>query len=177
MRHLLSRKISILTLFIAIALQALILVGMVASAALPLWTGTEVKVKTTPIDPRSLFRGNYAMLRYNFSQIDHADFQPLHEKNMRKDEVVYVTLVQSSNGLYEPSSTSIIKPDSGVFIRGRISNHFFRAGDYSVKYGIEAFFAPKEKALKLERELRYSGVAVLMISKSGRARIKEVIAN
>ncbi len=46
----------------------------------------------------------------------------------------------------------------------------------SSEYGIEAFFAPKEKALKLEEDLRDGGVTVLMVSAGGKARIKAVVA-
>ena len=43
--------------------------------------------------------------------------------------------------------------------------------------GIEAFFAPKEKALKLEKDLRNGGTAILMVARSGNAALKDVIPN
>ena len=46
---------------------------------------------------------------------------------------------------------------------------------YRVRFGIEAFFAPKEKALELEKDLRNGGAAILMVSNSGRAALKDVI--
>jgi len=46
---------------------------------------------------------------------------------------------------------------------------------FRVKYGIEAFFAPKIKALQLEKDLRSGGVAVLMVSSGGKARLMEVV--
>ncbi len=45
-----------------------------------------------------------------------------------------------------------------------------------IKYGIEAFFAPRERALQLEKDLRGGGVAVLMVSSGGKARLMDVIA-
>ena len=62
-----GRKL-LIGLIAAVALQLLVLIGMQVSAALPLWTGTEVRVRTVPVDPRSLFRGNYARLGYEFSR-------------------------------------------------------------------------------------------------------------
>ena len=53
----------------AIAFQLVVLAGMVVYAAMPLWTGTEIRVKTVPVDPRSMFRGNYAQLRYEFATL------------------------------------------------------------------------------------------------------------
>ena len=62
-------KIKISTLLLAaILFQFFVLTGMVAVAAMPLLSGTEIKIKTIPVDPRSLFRGNYARLRYEISQ-------------------------------------------------------------------------------------------------------------
>ena len=67
------------------------------------------------------------------------------------------------------------KPESGVFIRGRVTRAWCSTNcNLRVKYGIEAFFAPKEKALALESDLRETGMAVLMVSKGGNARIKEI---
>lgn len=172
-----KNKTNIIAIALAIGFQLLVLMGMHVNAALPLWTGKEVRVKTVPVDPRSLFRGNYARLNYAFSDLDGDLF--LGDKPIRTDEVIYVSLKQSrlekqgKNGLYEYDSVSLEKPDSGVFLRGRIQN---RGSRYHIKYGIEAYFAPKDKALELEDKLRSNGVSVLMVSKSGKAVLKNVIA-
>ena len=42
--------------------------------------------------------------------------------------------------------------------------------------GIEAFFAPKERALRLEKALRDGGVAVLKVSARGRAAIEDIVS-
>ena len=135
-------KKSIIGITLAIGFQLLVLVGMYVNAALPLWTGKEVKVKTVPVDPRSLFRGNYARLNYSFSELD-SDLFP-KDRPIRTDEIVYVSLrlgeqsgEQDKDGLYEYDSVSLEKPDSGVFLRGRIQ---YRGSRYHIKYGIEAFF-------------------------------------
>lgn len=162
-------------LIAAIISQLLILTGMYVSAALPLWTGTEVRIRTIPVDPRSMFRGNYARLRYDISDLA-ADQLPNNEE-LRNGEPVYVTLKPGEDGLYQYAAVSLVKPDSEIFLRGRIENRRYQANgsNYRIKYGIEAFFAPKEKALQLESDLRDGGVAVLMVSRNGKARLKDVI--
>jgi uncharacterized membrane-anchored protein len=164
-------------LLIAIALQGVILIGMYARASLPLWTGTEIRVKTLPVDPRSLFRGNYARLNYDFSTIPHEKF--MGDVTLRSGEKVYISLQQNESGLYEYAGAWLEPPEDGIYLRGRVEQRTYRnpKGPVSIKYGIEAFFAPKEKALEMERELRNGGVAVLMVSDDGRARIKAVVAN
>ncbi|MFC6635443.1 GDYXXLXY domain-containing protein [Microbulbifer taiwanensis] len=166
-----------LGLLAAIALQFLILIGMYISAQMPLWTGEEIRLKTIPVDPRSLFRGNYARLDYNFSQLDASLFPA--DRKLREGELVYVSLKRDKRGFHRLAGASLEKPEEGVFLRGRISGTWLRdsRSSYRVRYGIEAFFAPKEKALGLESELRNGGVAEVMVSGGGRARLKNVSGN
>ena len=167
-----TRRQVALALGCAIALQVLVLGGMVATAALPLWTGTEVRVEALPVDPRSMFRGNYARLRYAIGTLPENALEEAGD--LRKGEVVYVGLEGREDGLYRFAGASLERPAEGIFLRGRIASH---SPPYRVEYGIEAFFAPKEEALRLERELRDGGVAVLKVSASGRAAIEDVVAS
>ncbi|MCP3672495.1 MAG: GDYXXLXY domain-containing protein [Gammaproteobacteria bacterium] len=167
---------------LAIGFQFVVLSGMYVNAALPTWTGSEIRVKSVPVDPRSMFRGNYARLSYKFSRIERKQF--LKDEELRNGEVVYAVLKPTPDGLYELSQVVLGMPESGVFIRGRVkSRRGWRrgwrrgVGSFQVSYGIEAFFAPKEKALQLEKALRDGGVAVLMVSAGGKARIKDVVAH
>ena len=105
----------ILSLVIAILLQFFVLTGMVGLAALPLWTGTEVKIKTIPIDPRSLFRGNYARLGYEISQVEINT-----DKTLRNGEIAYVRLTKNEDALYELLEAQLTKPETGIYLRGRI---------------------------------------------------------
>lgn len=159
----------------AIFLQMLVLVGMVINSALPLVTGHEVRLKTEPYDPRSLFRGNYARLNYEISRIDGSYFNAI--ETLRSGEIAYISLASGADGLQHLASVSLEKPDTGSFLRGRVVGQYFSADEtVLINYGIEAYFAPKEEAVQLERELRDEGVAVLMVANSGRARLKSVEA-
>lgn len=163
-------------LILAIVFQLAVLIGMVAVAAAPMWTGTEVKIKTIPVDPRSLFRGNYARLQYAISEVKIPN--KLNKKKIRNGEIIYALLQKDENNIYSLNNISLDKPETGVFLRGRVSQkrYYENLSRYRVKYGIEAYFAPKEKALALEKDLREEGIAVLMVSKSGKARLKEIIS-
>ncbi len=154
----------------AIALQVLILIGMVVSAALPLMTGTDIAVRTRPVDPRDLFRGNYAQLSYDFSRVSLQAL--MSAAPPRTGEVVYVSLREGRDGMHEFAAASLEQPEDGVFLRGRVE--YVMEDQVNVLYGIEAFFAPKETALALEQTLRERAVATLAVSGSGRARIRTV---
>lgn len=169
-----NNKLS-LGLLLAILFQVFVLGGMYVKAALPLWLGQEIKVNTIPVDPRSLFRGNYARLNYDFSRIDTDKIQG--DGILRNGEVIFVKLVKSQNGIYQASTASLQKPSEGHFIRGRVEARYLSPDEpeyYRVNYGIEAFFAPKERAIALEKELADGGTAVLMVDTRGAARIKDV---
>jgi len=169
-----SKKSIVLGLSLAISFQILVLVGEYVSAALPLWRGQEVRMKTLPVDPRSMFRGNYARLNYGITRISESEFPDADE--LRNGEVVYIVLQASDAGLYEFQKVLLTPPADGVFIRGRIANRSYEdeAAYFRLKYGIEAYFAPKEKALALEKQLRDGGVAVLMIDVNGKAALKAI---
>jgi uncharacterized membrane-anchored protein len=171
-------------LVVAVVLQLCILSGMVVKAALPLWSGTEIRVKTVPVDPRSLFRGNYARLNYAFVSLPEGVFGASNasvaeaenlfgaSNELRTGEVVYTSLQPGADGLYEYAGASLEPPQEGIFLRGRITGFY---PQIQVNYGIDAFFAPKEKALQLENDLRDGGVAVLMVASDGQVTLKDVI--
>ena len=169
-----SRQWIMRGLLAAILLQGGVLATVHLNSVYPLWTGQELRLKTIPVDPRSMFRGNYAQLNYEISSINVP-----HETDIaapRWGEVVYVKLKLNENGLYTFDSASFSEPESGLYIRGRIQAPALNnTQPYRVRYGIEAYFAPKEKALELEKQLRDGGIAVVYLAKDGKAALKSVI--
>tara|TARA_B110000114_G_scaffold145359_1_gene154435 strand:- start:9558 stop:10088 length:531 start_codon:yes stop_codon:yes gene_type:complete len=167
-----NRSAVLIGLGIAVALQIVIVAGLVANAAMPLWTGTEIRLKTIPVDPRSMFRGNYTQLNYDIGQLPDNALEEY--RYLRIGERVYVSLKLTDSGIYSFLSASLDKPSTGVFIRGRLKNRY---SPYRVNYGVNAFFAPKSKAIQLTKDLVQGGVAVLMVTDSGRAALSNVVAN
>jgi uncharacterized membrane-anchored protein len=158
------------SLLAAIVVQVAVLIGMLAHAATPLWVGEEIRVKTLPVDPRSLFRGNYARLGYEFSRIEGTALIGAHRP--RVGEIVYVTLTRNADGLHEYAGISDQPPTTGLFLRGRNTSS---SSPWRIRFGIEAFFAPTDRALALEKDLRDGGIAVLMVTDEGRVALKDVI--
>jgi uncharacterized membrane-anchored protein len=153
----------------------MVLIGVYVNAAYPLWTGQDILLATRPVDPRSLLRGNYALLRYEISTLPAqaivSDYPP------RNGEKVYVSLQADNNGVYRFVTASLTRPDQGVFIQGRLRNRQSEAelDVYQVTYGIEAYFAPKEKALALEKILARGAHARVSVAGSGKAALQAVI--
>lgn len=163
-----TRRGWLLTAFIVTLLfQIGVLAGEYLVAAYPRWTGEEVRLKVRPVDPRSLFRGNYARLVYDISRLP----TNLAEKEFRAGDVVYVRLVPNDQGIRTATGIHEEPGDDAVYIRGRVKS---AADEYVLRYGIEAWFAPKKKALALEDELRDGGTAVIRVADSGRAALMAV---
>jgi len=166
-------------LIIVFAFQFIILVGMYLNSLTPLYFGKEIKVQTLPVDPRSMFRGHYVRLPYTFSQIKKEDIIDIEKEDniIKSGDYLYISLKEKGS-IYEMKHASIKKPDSGIFIRGRIQGKRYlnkNTKSYDVKYNIEAFFAPKNKAIKMQNELRHGGFAVLKVLKNGKVAIENII--
>ena len=161
-----NKSIVLKGIIAGLVLQLLVLAIEYLAAIYPLWTGQAVTLKVIPIDPRSLFRGNYARLKYDISTIPATDIPAVSE--LRLNQFIYVRLKPGEGGIHVYDGPSLAQPPSGLFIRGRI--HI----DNTLHYGIEAFFAPKEKTLDLEEKLRTGGLAKVMIAGNGKAALQDV---
>ena len=79
-------------LFVIIAIFWLVIIGgFVAYKEFTLKTGDEILLKTLPVDPRDLFRGDYVILRYEIGTINASkpsyqdfDFEGLKNKLINK---------------------------------------------------------------------------------------------
>lgn len=159
-----NKRLLLLGLTLTICLQLMVLTTEFVSSVWPLWFGKPILLKTVPVDPRSLFRGNYVLLNYEISVLDKA----LSQTPLKKGQIVYVTLELTDNG-YKAVNIHHNKPDNSIFIRGRVSSVSSQA--IRLKYGIEAYFMPKEKALKVEATLRRGGNAQIYLLNNGKAAI------
>ncbi|MEE8164731.1 MAG: GDYXXLXY domain-containing protein [Myxococcota bacterium] len=164
-------------LMVAIALQLGVLAMEYLGSVWPLWTGEEVRLEIAPVDPRSLFRGNYARLAYTVASVESGLFEG-PGKRLRKGEVVYVFLEEGENEVWHATRVQLEPPLSGLFLRGRLTQTWAGNTDpLRIRYGIEAWFAPKEKALEIERATRRRpgeegrAYAIVSVAGSGRAAL------
>jgi uncharacterized membrane-anchored protein len=163
-------------LMAAIALQLGVLATEYLGSVWPLWTGEEVRLEIVPVDPRSMFRGNYARLAYTVASVDSKLFEG-SEEMLRKGEVVYVFVEEGEGEVWHATRVQLEEPLSGLFLRGRLSQTWQGTEQpLRVRYGIEAWFAPKAKALEIEEAARSRpgderAYAVIAVSGSGRAAL------
>jgi uncharacterized membrane-anchored protein len=167
---------------VAILLQCVLLVLMVADRMQILREGREVTLQTQPVDPRDLLRGDYVVLRYDISQLSAGALAGKTAET--RNPVVFVKLAPNANGLYEAVSVSaepvtVTAPE--ILIRGRVS---YSCGSTSrtfcdkltIKYGLESYFVPEGEGKKLEQARNQQKLRVVAaVLPSGRAAIKRLL--
>lgn len=180
-----NRRIMMVT-----AIQFLLLCGMVAPKQYTLNTGEQVLLETEPVDPRSLFRGDFVRLNYSISSL--ALDELAGDDEFQRHESVYVVL-EKAGDYHQPVSVHREMPalDAPVikgtirYVQGSRWNQATQQHEngrfLDVKYGIENFFVPEGTGRELE--LRWNDpedkrvdirVAVDRFGKSG---IKAVLVN
>jgi uncharacterized membrane-anchored protein len=104
-----------------IALLALgmiaVILAMVAMYARDLKSGTEITLKTEPVDPRSLFLGHYATLGYAINRLDGAF---LGGHCYKANDPIFVTLEPDAAGDWRPVRAAPKMPADG-FAEGRVT--------------------------------------------------------
>lgn len=101
-----------------VLLQALLLIGIIAYRDHWVSTGERIILKTVPVDPRDIFRGDYVRLDYEITNLD-LDKLSFKEK-FSVNEKIFVKLLKSDDSTYRPVSVSKEIPSEGTFIQGRV---------------------------------------------------------
>jgi uncharacterized membrane-anchored protein len=166
---------------VAILLQCVLLVLMVADRVQILREGREVTLQTQPVDPRDLLRGDYVVLRYDISQLPAGALAGKTAET--RNPIVFVKLAPNANGLYEAVSVHaepvpVTAPE--VLIRGRVTYSCGSSRTFcdklTIKYGLESYFVPEGEGKKLEQARNQQKLRVVAaVLPSGRAAIKRLL--
>ena len=161
----------LLSVIATLTILTSMLAAMVWSRISLLQNGSEIVLKTAPIDPRDLLRGYFVRLSYDIGRIAHNDLEvPVTEPELgdgyKRRSTIFVKLRPDREGFWGPVSLHRTRPveDSRseptsptVIIRGKIlygscSRRLLSVTDckVSIRYGIEKFFAAKQRSKKLE---------------------------
>lgn len=155
---------------LAVAAQLAVLAWMAGEREWVYRSGKVVHLRTAPVDPRDLFRGDFVRLQYEINNVRVEQLEPAPARpppEQRRHQVVYTRLQAIGEGLYEAAGTSTTRPADSLFIRGRTEEawHLGRrgAGHMFVKYGIEQLFVEQGSGKQIEdRRGRRDGLQVPM---------------
>jgi uncharacterized membrane-anchored protein len=159
----------------ALGLQLLVLLAMAVPREWALRFGPVIFLRTAPVDPRDVMRGDYVQLSYEISNVPRElcrdglaramqagenDSAPAGQSRRARwsggsllppDTLLYAVLKPTvgADGVMELDYLTDVKPRSGLYIRGRLE--VLNAGVARVRYGLEAYFMQQGDALELER--------------------------
>lgn len=136
-----------------------------------LYFGEEILLKTAPIDPRDLFRGDYVRLNYEISTVDLQ--QTPYDSNFTPGEAVYAVLSKDEK-YWSIKGVGHNKPElqsEEACMKGNIASSFNNR--LRITWGIESYFVPENMGKDIEREIRNVSVMVAVDS-TCRAMIKEL---
>ena len=140
---------------LAVILQILVLVYMAGEREYILHNGKVIHLRTAPIDPRDMFRGDYVRLNYEISRIPVNMIKGSDGVGeIKKGAKIYSRLIEGANGLYELVNADFQKPEEGIYLSGRIPYPYRKLQVGSpiwVNYGIEAYFVEQGKGRNIEK--------------------------
>jgi uncharacterized membrane-anchored protein len=175
-----SKRFAMVALMVAAA-QTAILGYMIESRASVLRYGHEVLLKTAPIDPRDLLRGDYVVLTYDISRIESSltsgewpasnPLPPLAVR-LKADSDGYWNVVEASFG-------SLSKTDDTVIMVASVDSPIqwqSLPSDLRVSYGIERFYVPEGEGKPIEDGRNQGRVSVAVrVSDAGEAQIRALM--
>lgn len=169
-------------------LLGFVLLALVEQRARILRGGTEIRLRTVPVDPRDLFRGDYVILAYPISTVE-AD--AAGKTDFERGERVYVSLGRDEQGFARATGVTRDWPktsDGMVVIAGRVTSTSACAtnenGDFDcsgrrnrlrIAYGLESYFVPQGEGKAIETTDKARIEVVAAVSSSGEAAIKRLL--
>ena len=169
-------------LIVGLVLTAL-LAFMIARKQYTVALGTPVQLELVrPVDPRSLFRGDYVRLDFAVGTLN-SYFTVGDPDAFERNDTVWVVL-RRAEPHWLPVSYHQEKPELGpdeVVMRGTVTGFPFRRRGTSgpglrVKYGLENFFVPEGTGLKWEAQLAGEEVEVeVAVDGAGNAAVRAII--
>lgn len=174
---------------VVVLVQTLILLAMIGMRQWTLATGIPVTLETQPIDPRSLFSGDYVRLSYKVSDLRLEELAG--DRTFKRHEVIFVVLAPDGE-FWKAVSVHSNHPrpgDGQAVIKGRVDytgdtiwdaarNKAVEAKHLRVKYGIEDYFVQEGTGRELERPKQDEKVSIqVAVDRFGNAGIKAVLVN
>lgn len=160
--------------------QSGVLYYMIESRASILRSGHEVVLRTEPIDPRDMMRGDYVILSYPLSRLDPAVIQGTAPEIGPAE--VWISLIKDGvdPDLWTFSRASWqkfndAKPDEIVLV-GKTPDYYGETvNPVPLTFGIERFYVPEGEGRPIEEGVREKSVhVVLAVNDKGRAQIKSL---
>lgn len=170
---------------LAYAIPLLIVGGMTYKPLTTSLYGENIVLKTTPLDPRDLFRGDHVLIdldieRVPMNRISSGVQEVLRDERengsfIGKEIDVFVRLIPKENQ-YVVNQVVLEKPSSGIYLKGTINPYeiYEEKQDVPIHYNLDRYFVPENTGMALERGAREGNALVSLKVKDGYGVIQEV---
>jgi uncharacterized membrane-anchored protein len=168
---------------IAAALQTAVLGYMVEGRASILRNGADIRLKTLPVDPRDLLRGDYVILSYPISTIPK-DIVTGEVPKVNGRERLVVRLKPGADGLWTATEASFgtLAPEEGSVLLRTQPFDYYAVTDgvlpdsLFVSYGLERYYVPEGEGKVLEDARNQEELEVeARVAKDGTPQIARLI--
>jgi uncharacterized membrane-anchored protein len=160
-----------------------ILVGMTITPLYTLWSGEEVTLRTIPVDPTDLFRGDYVILQYEAEEVPVSIVEKGVRRELEKGHSaidVYVPLKQEGS-FHLPEKVTLEKPQSGLYLKGKLDyittswNGRLEGEEAAyLTYSLDKYFVEDNTGLELEEASRNGNILAKVKVKNGYAYLVDV---
>lgn len=161
-------------LVIIVFLQVIFLFSMIGFKNFTLYTGTPVLLKSAPIDPRDVFRGEYVRLGYQISRLESGSVRDYIEDGEAARGKIACVVLEQKDKYWDAVSISLKKPELGsgqVFIKGTVM--YYSNNKYMMTYGIESYYVPEGQGPELERQANLD--ILVRVDRFGNAVIEKLV--
>jgi uncharacterized membrane-anchored protein len=161
-------------------LQTIVLGYWIESRAAILAYGTDVLLKTAPVDPRDLLRGDYVTLNYDISRVPLATLVGARPENAA-NRVLFVRLQRGKDGFWSVVESSFsplaAKQDTVILKTMPLTRQPLEGQEaIQVDYGIERYYVPEGKGHDLEGAPMNGRISVAArVSSGGAAQIRSLM--
>ncbi|MBP0439824.1 GDYXXLXY domain-containing protein [Tianweitania sediminis] len=174
-----GRKLLVAAVVVAVG-QVAFLAAMIQGRAALLRDGREVVLRTQPVDPRDLLRGDYVALSYDISRVASTLVQSPRPRDDQPLGAVAVRL-QQGEALQPAQIVAVFAGQApGPAAEGQIdlageSDTRWSANveEIMISYGLERFYLPEGEGRAVERGMRERTFKmVVAVGEGGQAQIK-----
>lgn len=173
--------------YLVVAVQLLFLVGEAVKYGVALSRGQVVTLEVEPIDPRSLFLGNYLALSYEISTLDLT--KVAHDAaatRAKAGQTVYVVLTPGKPWAQATEVVSVppTRDEGKLYLKGRVE--WAAHDELRVEYGLERYYLSERAGARADGLVRRSWerksrppqlTAEVAVQEDGQALLKRVLAD
>jgi len=165
------------------AAQTAVIGYMVESRASILRSGADIRLKTLPVDPRDLLRGDYVTLSYPVSALAGSIVTGTAPRQGERVRMT-VRLRPGADGLWEAGEASFgtLEPQEGSVVVRTLPFQYYSGPDGAlpetifVTYGIERYYVPEGEGRVLEDARNQQELEVeARVSSAGTPQIARIL--